>query len=264
MLIGAFDSGLGGLLLIKSLSQHFPQEKFIYLVDTKNFPYGEKSVSAIRAIVDQNIQFLIQKKVDFIIITCNTACSVLEKKNYAVPLAGVIEFALEQAHAFSKNKRVGLLATEVTVESNAYLQTSKQLGLSLNIYQQSCPLLAPIVQQGDADKEDIVIPVIKKYLAPFIEKEVDTVIIGCTHYLYLERWIQQLMGKYVKLVEPSDFLIQYLAQIKKSTFKKDKDSSSFENSGQDSKVSIHINMDRPQYRERCLTIMKGINVQFFL
>ena len=263
MLIGAFDSGLGGLLLIKSLSQHFPQEKFIYLADTKNFPYGEKSVSAIRSIVDQNIQFLIQQKVDFIVVTCNTASSVLEGKNYSVPLTGVIGFTLEQAHAFSKNKRVGLLATEATVKSNAYLQTAEQLGLSLNIYQQSCPLLTPIIQEGEANNKEIILPVLKQYLTPLIEKQVDTVMIGCTHYLYVERWIQQLVGKYIKLVGPVDFLIQHIAQVKKNISTNYKERSSFKDSSKDSKVSIHINMNRPQYREQCLKIMKGINVQFF-
>ena len=261
MLIGAFDSGLGGLLLIKALSRHFREDQFFYLVDVKCFPYGEKPVSAIRSIVNKNVQFLKQREVDFVIVACNTASTVLDNQHYLIPLLGVIECSLNQAQALSKSKSIGLLATEATVKSNAYLKKAKQMGLE--IHQQACPLLAPIVQRGEADNKEILLPVLQQYLEPLLKKtQVDTIIMGCTHYLFVEQWIQKLVGPHIQLVGPTDVLIQHITHIKKSLFSEHKEHSSVKNLAGDSNVSIYINADRPQYRKECLKIMKGVKVRF--
>ena len=257
MLIGAFDSGLGGLLLIKTLSRRFPQEQFVYFVDAHHFPYGEKSTNTLCSIVNKNIQFLMQQKVDLIVVTCNTASSVLETKNYSTPVMGIIESTLKQADACSKNKCLGLLATEATVRSNAYLKTAEQFGLSLDIHQQACPLLAPIIQKGDADREEIVMPVLEKYLNPLLQQKVDTIIMGCTHYFYVEKWIQKLVGRQIKVVRPVDFLIQHIAQLKQLISAEPKAIVN-----KDCTISIYINVDEPRYKEQCLKIIENANIQF--
>ncbi len=216
-MIGIFDSGLGGIFLLKELSQQFPKQSFIYLADRKNFPYGEKSSSLVRSLVKKNINFLINQGAEHIIVACNTASVTLRDADFhQVPVKGVIEASLRQAKKDSLNKKVGLLATLGTVKSQVFLKKLKKLNFNLQIYQQACPLLAPFVEQGGWNinrhiaKNKELDSLLEKYLQPLINKGVDTVIMGCTHYLYLEPAIKKYIGKNKKTVGPVNFLIKDL------------------------------------------------------
>ena len=228
-MIGVFDSGIGGLFLLKELNKKFPKQSFVYLADRAHFPYGEKSASFIRSLVKKNVEFLANQGVEQAIVACNTASSILSSKNsYPVPVMGVVEASLRQAKKDSFNKKVGLLATTGTVKSQAFLNKAKDLDLDLQIYQQACPQLAPFVEQGgwemsqeqlinkNTDKSKQLSLLLKEYLQPLINKKVDTIIIGCTHYLYLKSAIERYIGKHRKAVGPFAFLVKDLLKIKKS------------------------------------------------
>ena len=235
-MIGVFDSGIGGLFLLKELSKRFPKQSFIYLVDKTHFPYGEKGFSCIRALVKKNVDILVSHGAEQVIAACNTASIVLgEENNYPVPVKGVIEASLKQANRDSINKKVGLLATVRTVHSQAFLKKAKELNFDLHIYQQACPLLAPFVEQGgwkinqeQSEKDNInhsqnekLSPLLQEYLKPLINKGIDTVILGCTHYLYLKSAIWKFFGKDKKVAGPVDFLIRDLLEMETQIKKKE-------------------------------------------
>ena len=233
-MIGLFDSGLGGLFLLKELNKKFPNQSFVYLADKMHFPYGDKTSSFLRSLVRENVEFLMSQGAERVIVACNTASAFLEKpESYPVPVMGVIESALKQAEKYSINKKVGLLATEGTVHSRAFLIKEKALNLNLQIYQQACPLLAPFVEKrgwlmthmecdgreeeehffewsvrqkgpekqipshsgGKKERVETLSLLLEEYLQPLINKGVDTVIPGCTHYLYLKTGDYQLYRK---------------------------------------------------------------------
>lgn len=227
-MIGIFDSGIGGLFLLKKLHKKFPKQSFVYLADKAHFPYGEKSFSFIRDLVKKNMEFLVAQGAKRIVVACNTASITLEKENfYSIPVMGVAEASLRQAKKDSRNKKVGLLATEGTVRSRAFLKKEKDLSLDLQIYQQTCPELASFVENGgwkisqgkyigdNKDKSERLSVLLEEYLQPLMDKGVDTVIMGCTHYLYLESAISRYIGKNKKVVGPFEFLVQDLLEVKR-------------------------------------------------
>ena len=262
-MIGIFDSGLGGLFLLKELNQQLPKQSFIYLADQKNFPYGEKSSSLICSLVKKNIRFLATKRVEHIIVACNTASVHLNniESSYPIPVTGVIDASLRQAKKDSLNKKVGLLATLGTVKSQAFLKKAEKLNLNLEIYQQACPLLAPFVEQGGwsiflvkeketmskhqtdtlIEKNKELNSLLEKYLQPLINKGIDTVIMGCTHYLYLKPAIQKYIGKNKKVVGPICFLIKDLLEIKKNKKQKEKNRKTLTKEKNNNKINVFIN-----------------------
>lgn len=221
--IGLFDSGAGGYFIFSALKKKFPKTEFIYFADTKHFPYAEKSVSTLRQIIKKNLDYLFQQGSEVAICACNTAESALEAlSTYPLPVKGVIEASLKQASQNSLNQKVGLLATKATVKSNIFLKKAKYINKNLNIYQQACPRLAPFVQRylvlSPNKKQNVLGTTFEKqrdkllsfYLKPLIKKGVDTCIMGCTHYLYLQKAIEQHLGPNKKTAGPVDFLIQTL------------------------------------------------------
>ena len=228
-MIGIFDSGIGGLFLLKELHKKFPKRSFIYLADKAHFPYGEKHPSVVRGLVKKNMEFLVAQGAKKVIVACNTASVTLKKgDSYPVPVMGVVEASLKQAEKDSCNKKVGLLATRGTVNSQAFLKKAKYLNLNLNIYQQACPQLGPFVEQGgweislgqftsnNMDKTQQLHLLLQEYLQPLIDKEVDTIIMGCTHYLYLESAIRKYIGESRKTVGPLGFLIKELVEMEEN------------------------------------------------
>jgi len=214
-MIGVFDSGLGGAFLLKSLIQYFPNQSFIYLADRANFPYGDKKAHIVQDLVRKNINFLFSKGAKKVLVACNTATTVLEK-NYPIPVMGVIDASLKKAHQDSINKRVGLLATSRTVNSDFFLNRAKELGLSMVIYQQACPFFSPFIE-GEL-KGYCKDSLIKKYVDPLLDKGVDSIILGCTHYLILKSDIKKYIGKNKKVVDPLQFIKEDLIKEEEHTF----------------------------------------------
>ena len=213
-MLGFFDSGIGGFFLFKALHARFPQESFSYLADYQHFPYGEKSPEEIYDLVQNNVEFLKKQGASQIVVACNTASAHL-RTHYSIPVLGVIEAAVRQAAQVTVNKKIGLLATKGTVQSKAYEKLTQKLFPDLQIYSQACPLLSPYVEEALAC-ENLILeedPKLKKlldqYLSPLLRKGVDTIIMGCTHYLFLKVAIEKQQG-FKNTVSPLEFLVQDL------------------------------------------------------
>ena len=208
---GVLDSGVGGLFVLKELIQQFPGERFIYLADTKNFPYGQKSSEELKHLVKNSINHLVSKGASQVVVACNTACSVLNNQQQAdkpssgrVLVYGIIRPALLQAQKMSKIRRVGVLATELTTRSEVFLTQAEKCVPGLQVQVQASPGLAAGVEQHllqiinpgfeDTRAEQKLRECLIKPLEALVKGGVDVIIPGCTHYLYLK----DIMFRYFK------------------------------------------------------------------
>jgi len=200
--IGVFDSGLGGLTVLKSLEKKLPKESFIYFGDTAHVPYGSKSVETVQSYSNQITQFLLQHDVKLIVIACNTASSVstqMLRENFDIPIFGVVGPSVEQAIIHHNKGEIGIIGTQSTIASNSYVQKFKDLAPHIKTNQQACPLFVPLIEENwcntNTAREVAII-----YLEPFITHPVDVLVLGCTHYPMMEKLIQSLVGDSVKLI----------------------------------------------------------------
>lgn len=203
--IGVFDSGLGGLTAVRRLGDVLPNEDIIYLGDTGRVPYGSRSRDTIIKYSTQAVDFLQEKGVKAIIIACNSASAaaieVLEARS-PLPIFGVVDAASAAAIAGTKNRRIGVIATEATVRSGAYARCIQSGAPDAAVYSAACPLFVPMVENGRIKPGDIVIETLaEEYLAPLRAREIDTLILGCTHYPLLYDVIAKTMGPEVLLID---------------------------------------------------------------
>ena len=212
--IGIFDSGLGGLTVLKVLAQKFPQESFCYLGDIARLPYGNKSPETIRRYGLQILSFLKQQNVKAIVIACNSASTVfLNESSYqGLPLLNVIQPGSAAAINSSKDRKIGVLGTSATIRSHAYLETLKSLSPEVEVLEQACPLFVPLVEEGMANDE-ITELVAKKYLKEMIAKQFTTIILGCTHYPVIKSDLKKVLGDKVNLVESGDVLAAEIQKL---------------------------------------------------
>lgn len=208
--IGIFDSGLGGLTILKAICQVLPKEKLIYFGDTVNMPYGSKSKKAVTRYSLDIARFLEQQHVKLIIIACNTASALalaeLQKK-ISVPIIGVIEPGARAAAGKTRNGKVAVIATEATVQSQAYPKALKRLSPRVRAVQQACPLFASLIEEGWVHKLAGQY-IIADYLKPVAKSGCDTVILGCTHYPVIKQKIARYLGKNIRLVDSAQVLAQ--------------------------------------------------------
>jgi glutamate racemase len=216
--IGIFDSGLGGLTVLKVLAQKFPHESFCYLGDIARLPYGNKSPETIRRYGLQTLQFLRDQNVKALIIACNSASTVFlgEKEFEGIPLLNVIEPGAAAALKVSTDKKIAVLGTSATIRSHAYEQTLKTLDAKAQVLEKACPLLVPLVEEGFVD-DPITELIAERYLAEIKKEKYKTVILGCTHYPVLKSDLKKVLGPDVHLVESGEVLseqLEYLFQLK--------------------------------------------------
>ena len=200
--IGVFDSGLGGLTAVKQIMRELPDESIVYFGDTGRVPYGTRSEETIIKYSKNDVNFLIEKGVKLIVVACGTVSSVaLEtlKKEYAIPIIGVVESAVIAAISATKNKKIGIIGTPGTIKSGAYERLIKEKSPDAETFSAACPLFVPLVENGHFDTE-VAKLVIKEYLEPIKESGADTLILGCTHYPLLEKSIGEFMGDGVTLI----------------------------------------------------------------
>lgn len=211
--IGIFDSGLGGLTVLKVLAKNFPGESFIYLGDIARLPYGNKSPETIRKYGDQILRFLKSQNVKAIIIACNSASSVYlgEKDFEGIPLLNVIEPGARAALSISGGQEIAVLGTSATVKSHAYKNTIRKASPATAVTEISCPLFVPLVEEGVVGNP-ITELVIERYLSEVKARKVETVILGCTHYPVLAPDIRKYLGK-VNLVESGEVLTEELRAL---------------------------------------------------
>ena len=185
-MIGIFDSGLGGLTAVKQLHKLMPEEDLVYFGDTGRVPYGTKSSATIIQYARQDVAFLNSKGVDAILVACGTvsttALSVLQKES-RIPVVGVVEPACRAAIEQTKNGNIAVIGTVATIRSGAFPDLLKDLSADVRVYEQACPLFVPLVENGVVDKADPIARLaVERYLGRFVESDVDTMILGCTHY----------------------------------------------------------------------------------
>ena len=186
MPIGVFDSGLGGLTVVKKIIEQLPHEDIVYVGDTARMPYGDKSREKIIEYTRQDMRFLLSKQVKAVCIACNTADSMAKKTleaEFDLPIIGSVAPAAKKAVDLTQNKRIGVIGTVATIASGTYKIEISQLDPVCKVFSQACPLLAPLVEAGRFQKGDSVVEtVLRDYLLPLKEKEIDVIILGCTHY----------------------------------------------------------------------------------
>jgi len=204
--IGLFDSGVGGLTVLREVAKQMPQESTLYFGDTARVPYGSKSRDVITRFSLEIAQFLLQEKVKMIVVACNTASafalSVLRTR-FDVPIIGVIEPGAQAALNATKTGRVGVIGTEGTIESQAYSEAIHHLKSTIQVYGQACPLIVPLVEEGWLDKP-VALEIVKEYLTPLLTNKIDTLVLGCTHYPLLKNLLSQVTGPGVRLIDSAE------------------------------------------------------------
>lgn len=201
--IGVFDSGIGGLTVVDALIKNIPNETIYYVGDTARVPYGNKSKERIQQYSEQIVEWLIKKNCKLIIIACNTATSLaidyLTSK-FSLPIIGVIEPGVNLATSKTKSQSIGLVGTHSTIQSNSYGEKIKSINPEIKIFNKPCPLLVPLVEEGLIEGE-ITRLIVDSYFSSFKNTEVDTVILGCTHYPILAKVIEKALGEGILLVD---------------------------------------------------------------
>lgn len=210
--IGVFDSGVGGLTVLRALRERWPGEDFIYLADTARLPYGSKSLDTIYHYADQNIQHLLKYDVKAVVVACNSASTaILEKPiQCKVPVINVVEPGAKRAVETSSGGRIAVFGTRATVLSEAYVKAIHKLKPDADVVQQACPLLVPLVEEGWFD-DPITNLIVYRYVQAVARHMPDTLILGCTHYPALRNSIQRAIGGHVNLVDSSQGVIDELA-----------------------------------------------------
>ncbi|MBI3417620.1 MAG: glutamate racemase [Verrucomicrobia bacterium] len=201
--IGIFDSGVGGLTVVRQIHRALPHEDLLYLGDTARVPYGTKSPETVIRFACEDAQFLVEKKVKAIVIACNTASAwalpALERE-FALPIFGVIQPGSLAAARQTRHGRVGVIGTSATIRSGAYERAMHALDPALKIFTRACPLLVPLVEEGWTNHA-VTRAVLREYLAPLLKQNIDTLVLGCTHYPLLKPAIRRVVGAGVALVD---------------------------------------------------------------
>lgn len=203
--IGVFDSGVGGLTVVREIIRQIPNETIVYFGDTARVPYGSKSQKTIITYTREIIKFLLDKDVKAIVIACNTASALaLEtvKKEVSIPIIGVVEPGTRAAKSATQNKNIGVIGTEATINSGIYNKLLSQMDERIKVYGKACPLFVPLVEEGwllDPVTEEIA----RRYLGELLEYDIDTLVLGCTHYPLLRNIIEKVAGEKVNLVNPA-------------------------------------------------------------
>ena len=203
--IGVFDSGVGGLTVAREIMRHLPNENIVYFGDTARVPYGSKSKDNIIRFSRQIIRFLETKEVKAIVIACNTASALaleVVREEVEIPIIGVVEPGARAALEATKTKKIGVIGTEATIRSAMYEKIIQGIDPEVTVMGKACPLFVPLVEEGFA-KHTVTEEIIDFYLASFLKTDIDTLILGCTHYPLLRSRIRAYVGERIKLVNPA-------------------------------------------------------------
>ena len=204
--IGVFDSGIGGLTVVRALMERLPHENIVYFGDTARVPYGPKSPQVVREYAGQDTDFLVGHNVKLIVVACNTVSAValdVVQKHAKVPVIGVITPGAEAAVRATKKKRVGVIGTVGTISSNAYTNAIRQADVSVEVVGQACPLFVPLAEEGWTDHKATEL-IAKEYLFPLKLQKIDTLVLGCTHYPILKNVIAAVFENGIILIDSGE------------------------------------------------------------
>jgi len=212
--IGIFDSGIGGLTVVRQLHRVLPHEDLVYLGDTARVPYGSKSPGTVVRFACEDTQFLIQQNVKAVVVACNTvsawALPTLERE-FPVPIFGVIAPGALAALKKTRSRRIGVIGTSTTVRSEAYNSAIHSLDGSAKVFSRACPLLVPLVEEGWTHNK-ITQAILRAYLTPLLRRRIDTLVLGCTHYPLLKSAIRRVVGEEVVLVDSAESCARFLSE----------------------------------------------------
>lgn len=203
--IGIFDSGVGGLTVARAILDQLPNESTLYIGDTARGPYGPRPLAEVRTFALESLDFLVEQGVKAIVIACNTASAAMlrdARERYSVPVVEVIQPAVRRAVAATRSGRIGVIGTQATIESKAYLDAFAAAP-QLKITSVACPLFVEFVERGETSGPEIT-EIAREYLAPVMAADVDTLVLGCTHYPLLTGVISYVMGNGVSLVSSAE------------------------------------------------------------
>lgn len=215
--IGVFDSGVGGLSVIREMLHQMPEESFIYYADTAHVPYGPRQQWEIREFALSITSFLLEQGCKMIIVACNTTNSLaydVLTSRYDVPFVGVIEPGVNKALNTTQNGRIGVIATEATTKSGYYQQMLLSKNPLVHVEAKACPLLVPLIEKGMVDSEEVR-QAARQYLQPLKDSKIDTLILGCTHYPFILPVIQEVLGPAVNYIDPAHETVKQALQILK-------------------------------------------------
>jgi glutamate racemase len=204
--IGMFDSGVGGLTVARAVIDLLPNEDLVYFGDTARCPYGPRPAQEVRKFALEIMDSLVEEDVKLLVIACNAASSTAlqeARARYDIPVIGVIDPGVRAAIAATRNRRIGLIGTEVTVRSGAYDDAVTASRANVTLVSRACPRFVEFVERGDTTSDEVIAAAVG-YLTPLLEQEVDTVLLGCTHYPLLSGVIQYVMGEGVVLVSSAE------------------------------------------------------------
>ena len=202
-MIGIFDSGVGGMTVARALEQLLPGRSLVYYGDIARTPYGSKSAATITGYSVENTRFLLDQGAELIVVACNSASSVATitlRRTFQVPIIEVISPAAEAAIQASESGRIGIIGTRATVRSSIYQQIITTQAPHCRVVPQACPLLVPLVEEGWTNHRETKM-ILRRYLHPLKEQQLDTLILGCTHYPVLKELIQRRIGRRVTLID---------------------------------------------------------------
>ncbi|HOF05504.1 MAG TPA: glutamate racemase [Syntrophales bacterium] len=213
--IGVFDSGIGGLTVVRALMDRLPFENIIYFGDTARVPYGVKSEETITQYSMEITDFLLQQRVKLLIIACNTIAAVAGEtiqERSSVPVLDVIEAGAACAAGTTQTKQVAVIGTPTTINSNAYARTIHRHDPEIRVFSQACPLFVPLVEEGWLD-HPVTRLTAQEYLKPILAEHVDTLVLGCTHYPLLKALLQEITGAAIKLVDSAEAMAEITARL---------------------------------------------------
>lgn len=203
--IGVFDSGVGGLTVVREIMRQIPNEKIVYFGDTARVPYGNKSQETVTRFSEQIVRFLRTFQVKTIVVACNTASAYAMEaleRNIDIPIIGVVKPGARVAVSATRNGRIGVIATEATIGSRIYAKYINELNPRISIYGKACPLFVPLVEEG-LWEDPVTDEIARRYLMELIDIDIDTLILGCTHYPLIRSTLGKVMGEGVTLVNPA-------------------------------------------------------------
>jgi glutamate racemase len=213
--LGLFDSGVGGLTVLREIMRQLPREDAIYLADTARVPYGGRSPEEILKINEAIIPFLIDQGAKLIVVACGTSSALaypVLRDKYKVHMVGMIEPGARAALAATRAGRIGVIATVGTIHSHAYQKTLQSMKEGIEVFAQPCPLFVPLIEGGFAEAEETR-RVAREYLRPLLRDRIDTLILGCTHYPHLARVLKKIAGADVTIVDPAEEVVRDVAKL---------------------------------------------------
>lgn len=219
--IGVFDSGVGGLTVVRELLEKLPHEKVVYIGDTAHVPYGSRTVEELKTYADQIVRFLIEQSAKLVVAACNTSSAVsldYLRQQYTLPIVGVIEPGIRRALSLTNNFQIGVIATETTIKSGAFPQIARRFNPQVRVFGQACPQLVPLVESGELEGMQTE-KTCRGYLEPLLQAGIDTLILGCTHYPFLQPVLQRIVGDKVRLIDPAQETVEEVKALLHQTGK---------------------------------------------